>query len=171
MTMRPVPLTAMLASVVLIVVPAVLPPPIRLLWNASASVPVGLYAVQVPDRPIVGELVAIAPPEPLVSFLASRSALPRDVPLIKPVAALPGQIVCRHSRQISIDGLPRAEARDRDRLGRPLPVWQGCRTIADDELFLMNAARPDSLDGRYFGPVPRTALRGRAMPLWIPKEP
>ena len=171
MTMRLVPLVIMLAAIAVMALPVAVRLPIRLVWNASASVPVGLYAVQALDRPIVGELVVIAPPEPLAGFLAARGALPRDVPLIKPVAALPGQIVCRYGRQISIDGFPRAEARDRDRLDRPLPVWQGCRVVADDELFLMNAARSDSLDGRYFGVLPMTALRGRATPLWIPREP
>ena len=42
----------------------------------------------------------------------------------------------------------------RDRRGRPLPVWQGCRVVGADEVFVMNWQSADSLDGRYFGPVP-----------------
>ncbi|MBV8103395.1 MAG: S26 family signal peptidase [Hyphomicrobiales bacterium] len=37
--------------------------------------------------------------------------------------------------------------------------------IAADEVFLMNAAA-DSLDGRYFGPLPAASIIGRAAPLW-----
>ena len=56
--------------------------------------------------------------------------------------------------------------RDRDSKGRDLPVWQGCRRIGSGELFLMNHEAPDSLDGRYFGPFPATAVIGRATPLF-----
>src|SRR3546814_15532006 len=52
----------------------------------------------------------------------------------------------------------------RDRLGRPLPFWLGCRIVGPDELFLLNAA-PDSLDGRYFGPLPAAGLLGVAHPV------
>lgn len=52
----------------------------------------------------------------------------------------------------------------RDRAHRPLPVWTGCRTVGRGELFLLNAAR-DSLDGRYFGPLPAAGLIGTAQPL------
>ncbi len=58
------------------------------------------------------------------------------------------------------------EARERDSRGRPLPSWQGCRVIAVGEAFLMNARSADSLDGRYFGPLPAASIVGRAAPLW-----
>ena len=61
-------------------------------------------------------------------------------------------------------------ARERDRRGRPLPVWQGCREVPQGELFLMNWDEPASLDGRYFGPLPITAVVGRAVPLWTFEE-
>ena len=57
-----------------------------------------------------------------------------------------------------------------DRLGRPLPVWNGCRIIADGEFFLMNWQVPDSLDGRYFGPLPATTVIGRAIPLYTDED-
>ncbi len=34
------------------------------------------------------------------------------------------------------------------------------------EVFLMNPTAPDSLDGRYFGPLPASSIVGRAVPLW-----
>jgi hypothetical protein len=40
------------------------------------------------------------------------------------------------------------------------------RLIAAGEVFLMNRQSPDSLDGRYFGPLPTTTIVGRADPLW-----
>jgi type IV secretory pathway protease TraF len=34
------------------------------------------------------------------------------------------------------------------------------------EVFLMNWDEPASLDSRYFGPIPLSAILGRAEPLW-----
>ncbi len=139
-------------------------------WNASASVPLGLYRLQVARERYVTELVAVMPPEPLATFLADGNYLPPGVPILKRVVALPGQTVCREGLTVLIDEIAMAMARERDGRGRPLPIWQGCRVIAAGELFLMNWQSADSLDGRYFGPIPASAVIGRAHPVWIEKE-
>ena len=142
----------------------------RLIWNASASVPIGLYAVQPAGVLHVTDLVVIRPPEPLASFLAGRGFLPIGVPLLKRVLALPGQTVCRTDRTITVDGIAMGEALERDRRGRTLPRWRGCRAVPADEVFLMNRHSEDSLDGRYFGPLPAAAIVGQAEPLWTDGE-
>jgi len=138
----------------------------RLIWNASASTPVGLYAVRPRGALRDTELVVVMPPEPIASFLADGGYLPRGVPLMKRVLALPGQIVCRHGLRITIDQVEVGDAQARDRRGRDLPDWQGCQTVATGDVFLMNPGVPDSLDGRYFGPLPASSIVGRAVPLW-----
>jgi conjugative transfer signal peptidase TraF len=142
----------------------------RLIWNASASAPVGLYSLDQPPQLEVMDLVAAEVPEPLASLLAERGYLPRGVPLMKRVAALPGQQVCRTGAHVAVDGIAVGEALPRDRLGRDLPTWQGCRRIASDEIFLMNWSVEDSLDGRYFGPVSARSIIGRATPLWTDED-
>lgn len=57
-------------------------------------------------------------------------------------------------------------AHEKDHGGRPLPFWQGCRVIGHGEIFLMNPDEPESLDGRYFGPLPIASIAGLAEPLW-----
>ena len=57
----------------------------RLIWNASASVPIGLYAVHPAGALHVTELVVVQPPEALASFLDERRYLPRGVPMLKRV--------------------------------------------------------------------------------------
>ena len=79
---------------------ALFQPAPKLLWNASASVPIGLYAVHHVGGLYVGELLVVTPPEPLASFLDQRRYLPKGVPLVKRVAALPGQTVCRTDEAI-----------------------------------------------------------------------
>lgn len=142
----------------------------RVVWNTSESVPIGLYSVELVGQLAVTNLVVAAPPQPLASFLAERGYLPLGLPLIKRILALPGQSVCRHERAIGVDGIEMGTALAHDRRGRPLPVWQGCRMIAQGELFLMNWNEPASLDGRYFGPIPLSAIIGRAEPLWTFEE-
>lgn len=137
-----------------------------LLWNASPSVPVGFYFVSPMDPPEVGALVAVRPPAPLEAWLIENRYLGRDTPLLKHVAALSGAEVCREALVIRIDGEVVAEARERDRLGRPLPVWTGCRVLSETQVFFLNAEEPASLDGRYFGPLSTDTIIGRATPLW-----
>jgi conjugative transfer signal peptidase TraF len=145
-------------------------PAIHYIWNASESVPIGLYRLQPVGKLAVTELVAIQPPEPLATFLSERGYLPRGIPMLKRVLALPGQTVCRDRLTVTVDKIDMGEARARDSRGRPLPVWQGCRVIANSEAFFMNWQSADSLDGRYFGVLPTNAIIGRAEPLWIDEE-
>lgn len=140
------------------------------LWNVSDSVPIGLYRLSPIGRLAVTELVAVAPPEPTATFLADGDYLPRNVPMLKRVLALPGQTVCREHLTITVDAIAMGVARERDGRGQPLPVWQGCRIVADGEVFLMNWQSADSLDGRYFGVLPISAIIGKAAPLWTSGE-
>ena len=118
----------------------------------------------------VSELVVIRPSEPLASFIADRGYLPKGVPLLKRVLALPGQTVCRVGRTITIDAIAMGDALEADRRGRPLPVWQGCLAIAPGQIFVMNSQSADSFDGRYFGSLPASPIIGRADPLWTHDE-
>jgi conjugative transfer signal peptidase TraF len=135
------------------------------IWNASASAPLGLYRIRPDNDPPAGALVAVAPPERLSRWMAARGYLGRDVPLLKHVAAKAGQRACRIGVAVSVDGRVVTVALIRDRIGRPLPAWQGCRTLAAGELLLLNPDQPDSLDGRYFGPLPASTVLGRAIPI------
>jgi conjugative transfer signal peptidase TraF len=140
------------------------------IWNASDSVPVGLYRLQQVEQLDVTDLVAVQPPEPLASFLDLNGYLPSGLPMLKRVLALSGQTVCRTGPTIVVDSIEMGRARERDDRGRPLPVWQGCRVIAEGEVFLMNWQSAESFDGRYFGPIPTSAIIGRALPLWDREE-
>lgn len=144
---------------------AVAPSPI-LLWNTTSSAPVGLYLVRKPGAPRVGQLVAARPPDRWAAWMDLRGYLPRGVPLVKTIEAVSGQLVCRHEDEVTVDGRLLVSARRLDRLGRPLPVWTGCRRLGGDELLLLNIAAPHSLDGRYFGVSRRGNVIGGLQPIW-----
>ena len=138
----------------------------HLVWNASPSIPTGLYAIRGKASLHVGERIAILPPPQLRRLMRERGYLPDRVPLLKRVAAVSGQRVCRFAHGVTIDGELVGIARARDRAGRPLPAWFGCRKLRTGELFVMNPAAPDSFDGRYFGPLMIDDVIGRAKPVW-----
>ena len=140
--------------------------PLRIIYNASASVPIGWYTVGESAPVNVGDLVVARPPIRAETLLVARGYLAAGVPILKFVRARAGQRVCRSADLVTIDGATVALARDRDRAGRPLPRWTGCRVLGLGDVFLLNAARTDSFDGRYFGPVSVTSIIGRATPLW-----
>jgi conjugative transfer signal peptidase TraF len=166
MTGRAVALSVMIVGIALMTFTMTAKPMPRLVWNASASVPIGLYSVVPVGKLAVANLVVAAPPEPLATLFAERGYLPLGVPLIKRIRAITGQFVCRNRWLITVDGKAVGAALANDSRGRALPVWQGCRLIGRDEVFLMNVDQPASLDGRYFGPIPASAIVGRAVPLW-----
>ena len=82
----------------------------KLIWNASASAPIGLYAVASDDDLAVGDLVVVDPPKSLAIYLDERGYLPEGVPLLKQIAALPGQRVCRDGAAVAVDDIPLAQA-------------------------------------------------------------
>ncbi|WP_066798547.1 S26 family signal peptidase [Sphingomonas soli] len=151
-----------------VILPAVIRPVPRLVWNASASVPVGLYAARPATGVKRGDLVAAHAPATVARLMAERGYLPLRVPMLKHVMAVAGQTVCRSGLVVTIDGLAVAKARPRDRLGRPLPSWNGCRTLRSGEVLLLNPASAGSFDGRYFGPVPARGIVAVLTPLWLP---
>jgi len=137
----------------------------RLIFNTTASAPLGFYWL-VANEPAVGDLALVRPPQSLARWMAIRGYLPLNVPLIKHVAAVGGQSVCGQGGLIRIDGRAVAKSLHRDHLGRPLVAYSGCRTLRAGEVFLLNPNAPRSLDGRYFGPLPRRCVAGRLRPLW-----
>ena len=150
--------------------PALTPMPIKLLWNASASAPIGFYTIDIDGPFDVTDLVAVDAPEPLATFMAERGYLPKGVPLLKRILGVSGQTVCRSGRTITVDGIEMGTALERDRIGRELPAWRGCRRIHTGEVFLMNWQVRDSLDGRYFGLTSTDRVIGHAVPLWTDED-
>jgi len=138
----------------------------RLLLNTTASVPVGLYRLSPAGSPRVGDLVVVTPDPALAAFLDESGWLPRGVPLIKPVAAVAGQSVCRVGPAVTIDGRMVGYALSMDGRGRPLPTWSGCRALGPGEVFLL-ARAVGSVDGRYFGTTDGGQVLAQARPLMI----
>lgn len=136
-----------------------------LVYNASPSVPLGYYRIRPVKDLALGDLVLVQTPDPVRALASARRYLPDDVPMLKTVAALSRDEVCARGLDIFINGSHAATRQVRDPSGRPMPFWQGCIRLHEDDVFLLNKDVPLSFDGRYFGIVKRQLIRGQAVPL------
>ena len=137
-----------------------------LVWNATPSSRVGLYAVSSADGFHAGDTVIVRAPASARRLAATRHYLPANVPLVKRVGAVAGDRVCAIGAAVSIDGRAAALRRSRDPSGRPMPWWSGCRLLRPGELFLLSPAGPLAFDGRYFGVSSSGDVLGKGLLLW-----
>lgn len=145
---------------------SVRPPPTLLLWNASASSPIGLYRVLPGQALHVGDMVVAWPPRSVRRLAAVRDYLPERVPLVKRVAAVAGSRVCASGASLGIDSTLVVRRRRRDPRGRPMPFWSGCKMLVGGELLLLSAHVPNAFDGRYFGVTEPDEVIGKGTLLW-----
>jgi type IV secretory pathway protease TraF len=130
------------------------------IWNASESVPIGLYFVA-KRQPKIGEIAVIKPVEWVQIYASSRGYLPQDVWLLKPIYAVHPSIICRFGPHVFVEGKHVAKAKIFDRKHRRLPVWKGCKALSSTQYFVLGRHR-DSFDSRYFGPIEKGQIIGTA---------
>ncbi len=134
------------------------------IWNKTDSAPKGLYlwtssTVSKSDWAILKGNSATA------KWIAGHGYIGPDWPIIKRVAAIQGDKVCRKGLRISLNGVAIAQALETDFYGAPLPSWSGCVRLDETQVFLIND-HPHSLDGRYFGTESIRDLSGSARLIW-----
>lgn len=138
-----------------------------LLLNTTASLPLGLYRVRSPTPPLTyGMLVVFPAPPSVAGLIVARGWLPPQIPLLKPLAALPGDSVCVTADGLTINHRRVGSVAAVDSQGRPLPRWQGCRVLTPDEVFPASLDQRRSFDGRYFGPILIATIHHIAEPVW-----
>lgn len=140
--------------------------------NLTPSYPLGLWRIEAMNRPVaIGDLIFICPPLTLAFALGVERGYVRPgtcaggmSPLIKTVAAMPGQNV-EIAGDVVIDGrdLPHSDLHAVDADGRALTPWSG-GVVPAGSLFL-HSDFSGSYDSRYFGPIPASGLLGRAHPV------
>ncbi|WP_230175064.1 conjugative transfer signal peptidase TraF [Rhizobium sp. CECT 9324] len=140
--------------------------------NLTPSEPLGIWRIEPLSRdPVVGDLVFICPPpRPQLEEAWKRGYLRRGLcaggfaPLIKTIAALPGQHI-EIGNTVAIDGavLNASLVRASDGQGRPIIPYSG-GIVPPGHVFL-HSSSASSYDSRYFGPVPDSGLLGLAEPI------
>jgi conjugative transfer signal peptidase TraF len=141
------------------------PPAPRLVWNGSASAPIGLYSVTPGAWLERGDMAVARLPERYRQLAAARRYLPLDVPVVKRIAAYGGDKVCAIGNQIFVNRRRAAVRQVSDSKGRPMPKWSGCIRLHGRDVFLL-MDNPSSFDGRYFGATKGAEIIGKARLLW-----
>jgi type IV secretory pathway protease TraF len=138
-----------------------------MILNETTSMAKGAY-VRVGDVHDLkgGDIIAMPMNSAVRNYLVKKLSYPNDTMLIKRVAGLAGDLVCRHDSVVTINQRTLVAASS-DRQGIPLPAWHGCQTLSTNEVFILGDHR-SSFDSRYFGPVLRSELAGiyRAAVTW-----
>lgn len=163
-TRRMVLTIAAVSAAALAVAAIALPAEGFFLWNRTESAPKGLYwrghgALDIGDWAIVSARA------PAAVWISEHGFLAPGWPIIKRVAGVPGDEICRTDERVFLKGTLVAVALKTDSAGRELPRWSGCKTLDEGEFFLLND-HPRSLDGRYFGATSADDIDGKARLLW-----
>ena len=158
-------------SIALLTAPFFMNFPTKLTYNTSASAPVGFYRITAAITLNRGVYTLVLPPPGFRVMAATRQYLPLNVPLIKRVVGLSGDMICRRGQTIFVNQKPVATALLKDHRGRNMPIWQGCFILSEDQFFALMTAT-DSFDGRYFGPLNTKDIIGVAVPIftWTPED-
>ncbi|MBN1643080.1 MAG: signal peptidase I [Anaerolineae bacterium] len=100
------------------------------------------YRLHAPQR---GDIVVVSVPN-------------SEIPLIKRVIGLPGEVIAIQDNHVTIDGVPLDEAYLDDVVQRDY----GPHEVPAGHVFVMGDNRGASNDSRYFGPVREDQIIGRA---------
>ena len=105
-----------------------------------------------------------------IAAISAAAIVPRYEPLIKPIAAMPGDtVVVRPDGVIEVNdtALQNSRSLRRDGADRPLPgIPVGTLDVAPGQVWLISSYSPRSFDSRYLGPVPINCIRATVKPLW-----
>ena len=129
-----------------------------------------IYGVRIPLTEV--RLPAIRNPRPgdIVIF---QSPIEEDKTLIKRCVAVEGQTVEVQNNTVYVDGSPKPLPEEgkvvesRQERGGGFHRSYGPVKVQEGHLFVMGDNRSNSLDSRYFGPIPRKSILGEAMIIYF----
>jgi conjugative transfer signal peptidase TraF len=140
-------------------------PPV-LLFNPSNSAPRGWYLLSREPPTRAGQFALARLPAPVAQIADDRRYLPLGTHLLKGVGGVPGDYVCADGNEVRINRRTVARTLTEDAAHRPLTPWRGCGLLSASQYFLLSTTNSASFDSRYFGPLERADVVGRAAQLW-----
>lgn len=144
--------------------------------NTSKSIPLGLYWAT--DAPLAkGDYVLFCPPETDIFAMAKKrnyiagGFCPSDYGyMMKKILAATGDQITVAADGVFVNGqrLAHSEPAQYDLAGRALPHYRlNQYRLGASELLLMSDYSKSSFDGRYFGPIERSQIKGVIRPLVV----
>jgi len=146
--------------------------------NATPSMPIGVWRIDSATAPAArGDIVVVCLPALPGArqgfrrgYLGAGLCPDKREPLVKPIAAVDGDLVTISEAGIAVNGhlMPHIEALEVDDAGRRLRFMpDGAYRVEPGQVWLLSGHDSRSFDSRYFGPVPVAAIRGRAQPVLV----
>lgn len=88
--------------------------------------------------------------------------------MIKKVVAIPSDRVAVTRQGVSVNGetIPNSTPRQADTEGKSLPFSETAYTLGATQVLLMSDYSLKSFDGRYFGPMEQTGIKGVLRPVF-----
>jgi len=146
--------------------------------NLTDSMPLGFYRMT-PGKIERGSIAMICPDltNPAVRVAYERGYFPARwfaceggvAPLLKPVLALPGDLVEVAQEGIRVNGqeIENSGRLASDSAGRPLPWLASSGEVPARHVWLFSNYSPASFDSRYFGTVETSAILGKMEPVAV----
>jgi len=134
-------------------------------FDGSPSLPSGFYM-------LTGEPIAAGS---IIEFRVADSARNRclsagmtipDGTILKPVAAVNGDVIDTTGDWLVINGKAIAPLYNRHPGGKPVSVWRGKRRLQKGEYFVVSHRVWNSLDSRVLGPIRHEDVVAVRRPLW-----
>ncbi len=143
--------------------------------NTTQSIPIGLYRLT-SDPVEKGAYVMFCPPQDGVFDHAKKRGLigagfcPGGYGyMMKRILAAKNDAVSISDEGVRVNGelVPHSTPIKTDKAGQSLPRFQADRfTLGGSELLLMSDSCRTSFDGRYFGPINRSQIKGVIRPVF-----
>lgn len=138
-----------------------------LIYNATASYPLGFYRLRAKDSFERGDLVIFAVPPGVRDLVRDRSYIPPRGDLMKTIIGVAGDRYCLRDDYFYVRGLPVGPVFKTDARSQPLPrLTTGCREVPSGSVLVASRSIERSFDSRYFGPIPTHTILGVTEPLW-----
>jgi conjugative transfer signal peptidase TraF len=135
--------------------------------NVSPSVPEGIYLVVRGGELARGDFIEHCQPEAVQAYASRRgdagSCPDGALPSIKPIAAVAGDVVVTSMAGIEVNGVQVQHSAPLAGIPR---VPDGIYTVAVGEVWLISSYNPASLDSRYYGARPTSAILRKVTPIY-----
>lgn len=145
-------------------------------FNFTSSIPPGLYFTQSVAAPIQrGQIASLCPPDTVYfrHMREKRSIYAGNCPgnylhWLKPVIAVPGDVVRVTEQGVSVNGRLLANTRPllKTPSGEQLPRLRGEFPVQQETVWVVSSFNPLSLDSRYFGAIPIRQIDRTAIPVF-----
>lgn len=148
--------------------------PYGLVWNATPSIPEGLYLSKDPmphEALQRGEVVCWRHGE--LGRLMDRGYVEEKIRVCKPVVGFPGEALEVTPTHVIVKSalgevLASVEISEKDSRGRPLPNGLlGLTSVPNGTVVVLAVDQVKALDSRYLGPIPLEVIGKRLKPIWL----